>query len=94
MRKEIKVGDKVIVKKPQLNVANNTIIDVGEICTVEEIIKTSELSAVLKIKTSTGVWGYVNRNMVVKESHKRRPRITRHRKGRPTCRKTHPASDG
>lgn len=67
MRKEVKVGDKVIVKKPQLNVANNTIIDVGEICTVEEIIKTSELSAVLKIKTSTGVWGYVNRNMVVKE---------------------------
>ena len=67
MRREIKVGDKVIIKKPQLNVANNTIIDVGEICTVEEIIKTSELSAVLKIKTSTGVWGYVNRNMVVKE---------------------------
>lgn len=67
MRKEIKVGDKVVVKKPQLNVANNTIIDIGEICTVEEIIKTSELSAVLKIKTSTGVWGYVNRNMVVKE---------------------------
>lgn len=68
MRKEIKVGDKVIVKKPQLNVANNTIIDVGEICTVEEIIKTSESSAVLKIKTSTGVWGYVNKNMVVKEN--------------------------
>lgn len=68
MRKEVKVGDKVIVKKPQLNVANNTIIDMGEICTVEEIIKTSELSAVLKIKTSTGVWGYVNRNMVVKEN--------------------------
>ena len=66
-KKGFKLGDKVVVITPKMNISNNQVIDTDNICTVEEIVETGEESSVLKIKVADGTWGYVNEKDVIKE---------------------------
>ena len=66
-KKGFKLGDRVVVITPKMNISNSQVINTDDICTIEEIIETGEESSVLKIKVSDGRWGYVNEKDIIKE---------------------------
>ena len=66
-KEKFKVGDRVVVITPKMNILNNKVINTDDICTIEEIVETGEESSVLKIKVADRRWGYVNEKDVIKE---------------------------
>ena len=66
-KRGFKLGDRVVVITPKMTVSNTQVINIDDICTIEEIVETGEKSSVLKIQVADGRWGYVNEKDVIKE---------------------------